>query len=155
MIFAITLWSSSQHLHDEIEKDIASLHTIISSKTYELTDEQHLDVVRGIYACDDISPEKIEIKLSHMQTPKKVIRYLLVDFADPAYRTKRMTGKPLSVTGEDLKSFIRPRYRARTPNYFPDTIIHTCDNEEQTEHVMKLFEELDNGTEEAEPESTV
>lgn len=144
MIFAVTLWSPVQGMFDEIEQDIRAQHHVIRSTQYELAEEQHSKLVRDIYSCDDIAPEKIEIKLSHMQRPEHRIRYLVVDFKDPRFRKKRATGKDLSMAGEDLKSLIRSKYKPRVQGYFPDIIIHTCDNEEQTEFVTNLFEELDN-----------
>jgi hypothetical protein len=142
MKFAITLWSPAQVSFDLITWDIGAKHKVLSITDYVLTDEDHAKLVRNIYSCDDVSPDKIEIKLGYMKLMRPRIRYLIVDFEDPRFREKKMTGKPLSMTGEDLKTEIRNKYRRSILNYFPDVIIHACDNQEQTDFVMNLFEEL-------------
>jgi len=146
LIFSITLWSPVRKFFNEIEKDISLKHKIIKSKNYSFFDlEQYKLFVRQLYKSDDISPDKVEKKIKHMiHTKVFVVRSLEVDFKEPRFRTKRITGKPISQTGESLKSLIRNKYKSRVTNYFPDTIIHSCDNKEQTDFTLNLFKELDN-----------
>ena len=131
---------------DEITQDIQSFHNI--EKTYVLAarnEKEMQELTVDLYRSDDVALWKVQAKfpyfMSREEQKYKVI-YFTID--DARHRIKNKTGNEISMAIEDLKSYIRKKYRPRVPDYptngQPDLLIHAGDNEYQTEEIRKTAE---------------
>ena len=142
------LWPTCSHLWEEISQDIQNFHNI--EKTYVLTarnEKEMQELTVDLYRSDDVALWKVQAKfpyfMSREEQKYKVI-YFTID--DARHRIKNKTGNEISMAIEDLKSYIRKKYRPRVPDYptngQPDLLIHAGDNEYQTEEIRKTAEQF-------------
>lgn len=142
------LWPTCSHLWEEILSDIERFHKI--DETYVLTaksEREMQDLTVDLYRSDDVALWKVHAKFPYFIS-REEIKYKVVYFTidDARHRIKNKTGNEISMAIEDLKSYIRKKYRPRVPDYpangQPDLLIHAGDNEYQTEEIRKTAEEF-------------
>ena len=131
---------------DEITQDIQSFHNI--EKTYVLAarnEKEMQELTVDLYRSDDVALWKVQAKFPYFmsrEAQKYKVIYFTID--DARHRIKNKTGNEISMAIEDLKSYIRKKYRPRVPDYptngQPDLLIHAGDNEYQTEEIRKTAE---------------
>ena len=141
LYFAVTLWPPVQDYFDEIEMDLARTYRVISSADYMLTDN-FTDVVKMVYAADDIADWKVEKKIKGMMNYPKRIRFLLIEIPEPKFRKKSRNNHDISVTVEEIKAKYRGLYAKQVENYFYDLIIHIGDNFHHNQRIIGVFEDL-------------
>lgn len=137
--FSCVIWSPAVSLTENIMKDIAYFGTIQKFQKYSYQDAEYKNVVKAIYAIDDIDKWKIDKKLEHMQEHKGeiVVVDLKLDF--PHFRIKSSSNMPLSKIGERIKKVIRTKYKDQIENYFFDIILHIADNYLQSNYMEHVF----------------
>ena len=141
LYFSIILWPPAQEFFDEIEEDISKKYRIIlSSDYYPNNSFNHL--VKNIYSIDDIDDWKIEKKIRGMEVYPKRIRLILIEIPYPRFRKKILNNHDISVTVEQIKAEHRDNYKDRIENYFYDTIMHIGDNFHHNQHIINLFENI-------------
>lgn len=138
--FSCVIWSPAVAVSDQILMDLGCYGEVISVEKYQYRDEEYKNVVRAIYAIDDIEKWKVDKKLSCMEGYAPELIAVDVQFADPKYRIKSATGLPLSKQGERAKKALRAKYQKAIPNYFFDCIMHIADNQQQSEYMRRIFE---------------
>lgn len=139
LYFYIILWPPIQEYFNSIEGDLNEEFTIIDSKQYEFFEDQFNDIVRKIYAIDDIDKWKIEKKLYHMKVYEKKVRFIELEITNPRYRKKVLNNHDISQTVEDVKAKYRQKYKRHIDNYVYDIIIHAGDNYKHNREIYKIF----------------
>ena len=144
------LWPTSRHLWDQIIEDIKKFHVIDETSVLQTTSEEEMkSLTVELYKSDDVADWKVEAKFPHFMSTNP-IEYLAVYFTidDTRHRIKNKTGNEISMAIEDLKSYVRNKYRDeiarvhRTIDGQPDLIIHAGDNEYQTTEIRKTVEKF-------------
>ena len=138
--FSCIIWSPARAFTDEVINDLKIYGEVISVKKYKFGKEEYINVVRAVYAIDDIEKWKIEKKLEHMERYSPECVAVDLRFSDPEYRIKKATGLLISKRGERVKRAIRNKYSKRIDNYFFDIIIHIGDNIYQSEYMRCVLE---------------
>ena len=138
--FSCVIWSPAVGLSEDILRDLSYFGTVCGVKRYDCIPGEYQNIVKAIYAVDDIARWKIDKKLEHMrqQAPSLISVDLRLDFPD--FRLKKATGMPLSRIGERTKKALRSRYKDRIENYFFDVILHISDNYQQADYMHRVFE---------------
>ena len=105
--------------------------------------------VSEIYKCDDILPQKLDMKYNHMLLsinddnyisnyyPVNVMR---LNIYNPEYRIKTFNGVPQSTKALRLKQKIRMENKNLITNYYYDIILHITDNIFQNKCTKKILE---------------
>lgn len=139
--FVCTLWSPAQEYFDEITERLALVANVKEYKDYEFDEFNYAQMVRKIYAVDDIEKWKIEKKIEYMKSshPSWKMRKVLLEVDYPSFRMKASNQNTLSERCEVLKKIIRNDYLNKIPNYFHDIIMHIGDNFYQNEYINLLF----------------
>lgn len=133
------IWSPAVPFVEEIIQDLGMFGEVTGTKKFEYRSEEYKNIVRAIYAIDDIEKWKIEKKLEYMAEYAPELWSVDLLLTDPQFRRKEKTGKPLSVVGEQIKKAIRNKYQGRIDNYFFDIILHIGDNMYQSEYMRTIF----------------
>ena len=137
--FSCVIWAPAAPMADRIIRDLKLFGTVQDVRRYHYEQTEYRNIVRAIYAIDDIEKWKIEKKLEYMDRygTDIVAVDLLID--DPAYRIKGKTGLPLSTVGERVKKALRTKYRAEISDYYFDIILHIGDNMYQGEYMRNVL----------------
>ena len=138
--FSCVIWSPAADMADRIVKDLEFFGKVSDVKRYTYQPGEYQNVVRAIYAIDDIEKWKIEKKLSYMKSYSPELVSVNLTLEDPAYRVKAATNLPLSTVGERIKRCIRAKYKTEVKDYFFDIILHIGDNMYQSEYMRDVFE---------------
>ena len=138
--FSCVIWSPAVPMADEIVEDLKTYGTVVSVRRYRYRPEEYSNIVRAVYAVDDIAQWKIEKKLACMADYAPELVAVDLVFTDPAFRLKQATGMPLSTRGERAKKALRSKYSKRIDNYFFDIILHIADNLYQSAYMRDVFE---------------
>ena len=125
-------------------EDLKNLHTVekITEETCTSRDVLH-EMIVDFYKSDDVAPWKVEAKFPYCDNVP--MKFLVSEFCidDARHRIKRKTGNEISMAIEDLKSYVRKKYRPIVKNYpsngQPDLIIHAGDNEYQTSEILETL----------------
>ena len=140
-------WPTSRHIWDEMLDDIKKFHTVEETKIMSVASfEQMKELTVDLYKSDDVAQWKVEAKFPYFMS-RDPIEYLAIYFTinDARHRIKNKTGNEISMAIEDLKSYIRKKYREKVHDYpkngQPDLLIHAGDNEYQTVEIRKTVEE--------------
>lgn len=134
------IWNPAIDVADSIVKDLGYYGNVLSCKTYHFRPYEYKNIVRAIYAIDDIEKWKIEKKLEYMGENADTVDVVELSFDDPQYRIKGATGLPLSINGERTKQALRTRFQPYIKNYFFDIIMHIADNHMQSEYMWRVFD---------------
>lgn len=141
--FICTLWAPVADYFDEITAKLKLICPVVSVKDYSYDEYSYAQVVRKVYAVDDIEPWKIEKKLEYMRknvsTERWPVRVVQLQLDTPDFRRKSVNDNLLSRTCEDIKRIIRNCYKGKMPQYFHDIICHIGDNYYQNDFIHKLF----------------
>lgn len=136
--FSCVIWSPAVKLSDAIVHDLGYYGKVESVKKYSYEREEYKNIVRAVYAIDDIENWKVEKKLEHMSGGELVVVGLKIE--EPSFRVKTASDKPISQRVERIKRAIRGRYREDIEDYFFDTILHIADNHQQSHYMEHIFE---------------
>lgn len=144
--FTGIIWAPAIEHKDEVLEDLALFGQISGVKQYEFSKVRYENIVRSLYAIDDIEAWKIDKKLEYMKDyPKELISFHII-FENPGFRLKQATNLPLSKQVERVKRNIRSKYQACIDNYFYDIILHIADNDYQScymDHVLEPCIDMD------------
>jgi hypothetical protein len=142
------LWPTSKHVWDEILDDIKKFHTVDSTRIMKVSSFEHMrDLTVDLYKSDDVAQWKVEAKFPYFMS-RETVEYLAIYFTidDARHRIKNKTGNEISMAIEDLKSYIRKKYRGKIHDYptsgQPDLLIHAGDNEYQTSEIRNTVQEF-------------
>ena len=126
--FSCIVWAPAVEFYAEITKDLSMFGDVLSVKKTVYSSEEYKNVVKTIYAIDDIESWKIDKKLEYMAKYKSELISIDLLIDNPDYRIKTKTGLPLSRVGEYVKAAIREKYAKRINDYYFDIILHIGDN---------------------------
>lgn len=138
--FSCVVWSPAANLAEMIKEDMTYFGQVMTVKRYTYSPAEYRNVVKAIYAVDDIAPWKIQKKLEHMRQEAPELYAIRFRFDYPDFRLKDATGLPLSRRGERLKKTIRARFKMRIDDYYFDNILHMADNHQQSAYMFKVLE---------------
>lgn len=138
LYFIVFLWSPVSEFFNDIKKDISKKYIIIEENLYRL--DNHLEeFVYDIYSTDDVTKDKIKLKLKKLSFKNNLVQAIKINIGNPKFRKKLKTNTDISVVIEELKEFIRNTYKNKI-DYHYDNIIHISDNYNQTKELNKLLE---------------
>lgn len=138
--FSCVIWSPAISRCDEILEDLSYYGKIVRKEHYNYSDGEYRNIVKAIYAIDDIDKWKIEKKLEHMQNYASELMMVDIIFSEPEFRIKAATNLMISKRGERAKKAIRSKYSQLIDNYFFDIVMHIGDNLYQSEYMRCVFE---------------
>ncbi len=138
--FSCVIWSPAIKYKTQILNDLSYYGKIISVKEYSYRQTEYNNIVRAIYAIDDIEKWKIEKKIEHMQYFSSNLVAVDIMITNPDLRQKKLNGMPLSRLGERLKKIIRSKYKNQIENYYYDIIMHIGDNFYQSNYMHNVLE---------------
>ena len=139
--FSGFIWGSTNPYVIEILNDINNDYPVLHFYNYEfLSKETFEKSILDIYTTDDIDPNKVKnVKInSLLQYPLKYT-YFKFYIENPNFRMKKPTNNNISQTVEQIKKYIRSKYKSKINNYIHDIIIHISDNFEQTSDIEKIM----------------
>ena len=137
--FCATIWGVAKKFFDDISSDIGNLYKIVYQDDLFLGNN-YGRLIDDIYAIDDIAGWKVLTKKQLLYQALHEIRFVLFEIPNPDFRIKKRNHSYLSSKGAVLKKMIREKYRLQIPNYFYDIIIHTGDNYEHNEEMIKAIQ---------------
>lgn len=138
--FSCVIWSPAAVLSDALIKNLSYFGRTGNVKRYVFSPDEYRNVVKAIYAVDDIADWKIQTKLEHMCQPTPEIVAVRFYPDCPDFRLKDSTGMPLSRIGERVKKDLRMRYRDQIEDYYYDVILHIADNFRQSAYMFRVME---------------
>ncbi len=142
--FVCTLWSPAQKYFNAITQNLAQWGEVVKIRDYELDEFTHNQLVKSIYAIDDIASWKIAKKVDYMRvtSPHGAYKIRVVHLSLPttSFRLKASNNNTLSTQGEEIKKVIRDAYKGKIENYFHDIILHIGDNYLQNRYMLDLLE---------------
>ena len=142
--YICTLWAPVADYFDEITEKLNLLCPVISYQDYSYDEFAYAQIVRSVYAVDDIERWKIEKKLEYMRQNRSdgywKVRAVKLRLDHPEYRRKESNNNLLSHRCEEIKRIIRNCYKDKLPHYFYDIICHIGDNFYQNEFIAKIFD---------------
>lgn len=109
--FVGVIWAPALGNLNEILKDLSYFGTVLGYKKYFYTADEYKNIVRAVYACDDIAGWKVEKKIGYMGSGAHELVYLELRLDFPDFRIKDINGMPLSVMGERVKKSMRERFK--------------------------------------------
>ncbi len=134
----IILWPPARDHFDAIERDIRRQHRILDGADYLIDASRFDEFVRKIYAIDNASPAKIDIKLGNLVRPPLVVRVMTVRFRWPRMEVQDILNNVRCKDAHRLKERIRVDYRERVPDYIFDVIVHSTESAAQGVELMRL-----------------
>lgn len=138
--FICTLWSPAKSYFEEITNHLSLWGDIVGVADYQLDSFTYNQLVKKVYAIDDIADWKVDYKIEKMARGDEYkIRVVKLLLRTTNFRLKGKTLNTLSTEGEEIKKSIREAYKNRIENYFHDIIIHMGDNLYQNEYMERLF----------------
>ena len=137
--FECIVWSPAVKFADEIAEDLKYYGEVLGVRHYHYSEAEYANIVRAVYAIDDIAKWKIEKKIEHMSGSGGNIAVIPLRISSPAFRVKAASGLPLSAYLERVKKAVRTRYKAEIPNYFHDICFHVGDNYMQNNYISHIF----------------
>ena len=133
--FTGCLWASVIEDWSKILEEIGAVSYYIIDPTNNFP-----TILKQIYLLDDADIKKvIDKKLPALKPFSTSICFFKLLLHEPNYRTKRLTGKPISTEIEKVKSTIRHKYQGKVVGYVHDIIIHIADNTEQSQKLDVLL----------------
>lgn len=135
------VWAPAVPFIQEIINDLGFFGRVSGVRKYRFPKEKYDEVVRRIYAIDDIEEWKIEKKLEHMKEYDPELISFDINVPQPIFRIKKKTGLPLSRIGERMKKVVRTKYAPKIDHYFFDIILHIGDNYYQSDQMRAIFDE--------------
>ena len=133
--FTGCLWASVLDDWSKILEEIGAVSYYIIDPTNNFR-----TILKQIYLLDDADISKvIDKKLPALKPFSTSICFFKLLLHEPNYRTKRLTGKPISTEIEKVKSTIRHKYQGKVVGYVHDIIIHIADNTEQSQKLDVLL----------------
>ncbi len=146
---SIIFWPPVQDMFDELQDDLSHHCEILDYEDLTIPSNRFKDFVDMVYAVDPSRAAKAEFKHKHLMMPELHLRILEVRVAKPAMTTGDLFNSVRSATIKSIKGVLRKKYRERVPNYVYDIIIHSTDNEDQSQklaaqlHILKAQIEKD------------
>lgn len=137
--FTGIIWSPASRYQADIIKDMARFGIISDVRNYVYTREQYNNIVRKIYAIDDIDEWKVNKKINYMEPYNTEIISFHITFDDPQFRVKKLSNLPISKKVERVKKNIRTKYREYVDQYFFDIILHISDNAYQSRFMDRVL----------------
>jgi len=134
--FCATIWGAAKEFYEDISNDISAQYNIVYQEDLFLGDN-YGNLIDDIYAIDDIDGWKVLTKKQLLCQSPKEIRFILFEIPQPDFRIKQRNHSYLSSKGAALKKMIREKYCSKISDYFYDIIIHTGDNYEHNEEMIK------------------
>jgi len=138
------IWSPAANFFGNIVNDVSHFHSVYEVRILatDSTSVMH-SLILELYESDDVARWKVEKKFSFCDAAGLSIGVIRFNIDDARHRIKRKTGNDISMEIEDLKSFLRKKYRPVIPSYpvsgNPDIIVHAGDNEFQTNAILKTL----------------
>ena len=148
------LWPPARQQYDSIENEIKNLGPglkITTKDTLTLSKEQLKDFIYAIYATDDISKYKLDLKYNHILSSLESDNYEGKDYTvdiiklmleNPDFKLKHLSGQPQSKQTINIKKDIRAKYCDKVTDYYYDIIMHVTDNQKQNDEVEKIVQKI-------------
>lgn len=140
MIFSLILWSTFKNNFDNAIQDLIEANIrIVRKNMFTFNDKNFELMIKKVYEPDSIADWKIVKKLEELNKREKMLCYLEIELPVPKYRVKS-DGRHISIVTEDIKRFIRKKYKHLKPfQGKPDILIHMGDTHEHTHFVYNVL----------------
>lgn len=139
--FSGFLWSPYIKNWNGIINDISLKKNITHYKIIDFNKNKHLfeKSILEIYSTDDVSLKKVkDIKLKSFLKHDYTYNYFSFNNKNPDYRKKKKFNTKISKATEQIKKFIRNKYK--DDKYIFDNMIHITDNTEQHLQILKIMD---------------
>ena len=141
------VWSPALRFFLEIVDDFQQFYTVEKLSILECTSQEVMHkLIYELYESDDVAKWKVKSKFNHCDRAGHGLAVIKFKINDAKYRIKKATGNDISMEVEDLKRFIRNKYKGKMKEYpkdgQPDLIIHACDNEYQSKAMKNTIEKF-------------
>lgn len=138
------IWSPAASFFGNIINDVSQFHSVYEVRTLATNSTEIMhSLILELYESDDVARWKVEKKFSFCDASGLGVGAIRFNIEDARHRIKRKTGNDISMEIEDLKSFLRKKYRSLIPSYpisgNPDIIVHAGDNEFQTNAILETL----------------
>ena len=148
---AAVFWPTCKSLWPEMLEDVKSFHQVEKIIKVKCSKESTMQsMIVDFYKSDDVALWKVEAKFPYCSETDWDFLVVKFNIEDARHRIKRKTGNEISMAIEDLKSYIRKKYRPRVKNYpssgTPDLLIHAGDNEYQTKEILETLIRFENNS---------
>lgn len=137
--FSCIIWAPAVTMKEQILRDLQYFATINKVQEFHYKKGEYDNVVRALYAIDDIEKWKIEKKIEYMNGYSGDLIAVELQYEAPLLRIKKSSNLPISTHGERIKKVIRTKYSKLIDNYFYDIILHIGDNYAQSEYMKKVL----------------
>jgi len=139
MISEGIIWNKGYILKNDILRDISTNNNIIDIQDYNFDDEYE-SFVRNVYSIENMESWKIDKKLAHMlDCVDRKICSLSFEFDESNVLYHPMKKKMVYADLENLKMFIREKYKTQVDNYTFDVLFHATDSKEELIGLQKLL----------------
>jgi len=141
LYFFAIIWGPAYDIFDKIESEIR-LNYHVRNSTHIDAGDDYPELVRQLYAVDDVDQWKVETKVGNMEKHPNVVRVLELDIPNPNFRKKSRTNSVLSEVGVNIKDSIRKQFWKEIDGYEYDIIIHICDNyhhNRETRNILRNY----------------
>lgn len=136
------IWNNVFHLKDEILEDIRNNDLAKVFESFDLDlDDDYENFVRGIYSLDSIATWKVDKKVSTMleSTDSRSVNVIFMEVNDSNQEYHELKKRYVYTDLENLKVFIRGKYKEKISNYFFDNVFHMTDNKEEFEQTYDFL----------------
>lgn len=134
------IWSPAAGLSDDIIRDLRCFGRVDHVRRSAYSPVEYQNMVKAIYAIDDIADWKVQAKLEHMRQEEPELISMRFYPVCPDFRIKDVSGMPLSRRGERVKRCLRARYRDQIEDYYVDVIMHSADNFAQSAYMFRVLD---------------
>ena len=136
--FTGAFWGSTLPFVEEALKDLRQYGEVFNIKYHTYRREEYNNMIKAVYAIDDIAKWKINKKIDYLKDYSPEIVSFNIKL-ETKYRIKEMSHLPLSIIGEEIKKEIRSKYQFQVDNYYYDIILHIADNSYQSDYMKLVF----------------
>lgn len=147
----ILLWPPARAQWDTIQSELALEGEIIQSREISIAPDQFREFVEAVYAIDTTRSPKADNKYRHLLSDDLTVRLILLRIENPHVFTKDIFQTMIWCREiKDIKDQVRARHRNSVPDYTYDTIIHSTDNDLQTNELVSRLKRYVRAPEEQE-----
>lgn len=135
------LWNAMNPFFEEAIDDISNFAVIDSLEYVDFNDYEQF--IKDIYALDTgngkagYSDYKADIMVDKYDSNQICILYLSLPTSEKIYIERKKTFIYKNV--EDLKQFIRKKYKTKVRNYSFDNVFHMTDNDKEYNFVLNVI----------------
>jgi hypothetical protein len=137
----ILLWPPARPLWETIEAELARDGDIVDARDVPIASDHFRNFVEDVYAIDTTRSPKADNKYRYLLADDLTVRLVLLRIDRPHVFTKDIFTTMIWCREiKEIKDRVRAHHRDSVPNYTYDNIIHSTDNDLQTQQLLACVE---------------